>query len=657
PASRELLGIEPSQLLGKSFADMVSDKDAPLLLRTQHELKTLGSQSTILVRGSSAYCKNCWLEVSLKRVRGARGIDEIVVNCRDVTQRHTYQLAIEEIHKRNARILDATGDGVVSLNSNCEVVYANEVALRWLGLEVSHVINTHWCDLVSGLDLAHAQSDKRKSCPFMQTLADGETRSGMMTLRQQVQTPPVAASYVCTPLRESDTVTGSVIVFNEGTRGEDGNQAQQTQVILDQAVEAVMVTDAKGIIQSVNRAFTEITGYSAEEAMGQAPRILRSGVHTPNFYDEFWRTLTEERCWRGEIWNKRKNGEIYPQWGSVTTILDGSGAVKNYIAVFSDTSKAKQAEDKLQYLASHDTLTGLPNRTNFSEQLGRIIDRSRRTGTSIAVVFVDIDHFKTINATLGHSVGDTFLKRIAERLMSVTRKDDILARWGGDEFVLAFKDISRQTAIAETLVRLLTRLAEPLILTGHELIPAASIGVSVYPEDAMFSSDLIKAADAAMYRAKKQGRNCFVFYTQQMQTELDNRFEMAIEMRRGLTAGEFRLFYQPQVHAQTGCLVGAEALIRWQHPTRGLLAPIHFIPLSEEIGLISELGEWVLREACRQQRKWKNSGITVPRLAVNVSPQQLKPQFVDSVVRYLHESALEPSCLELEITEGVLDGS
>ncbi|MBL8488453.1 MAG: EAL domain-containing protein [Rhodocyclaceae bacterium] len=654
PASQELLGIPADDMLGRKVTEFIMEEDRPSVRRVFENLIEAGGAVTTLVRAAARDGRAVWVEATVKRTRGPSGMDELVMNARDVTQRHTYQLAIEEVHRRNARILDAAGDGLVSLNGEGRIVYANEVALRMLGRDERSVIGAHCCAVLCGND-AHGTRMDADHCPFLSTLRDGETRQGELAILQADGHPGQVAGYVCTPLREDGVMSGCVVVFAERGHGRARDEAQATDVIIEQASEAVMVTDAEGRITSVNRAFTEITGYSAEEATGKTPRILKSGVHTPHFYQEFWKTLEAQHRWVGEVWNRRRNGEIYPQWGSVTAVLDHEGRPRNYVAVFSDISKAKQAEEKLYYLANHDTLTGLPNRMRFSEQLGRAIERAKRTRASLAVAFVDLDRFKIINDTLGHAVGDLYLKKLAERLQASTRRQDTLARWGGDEFVIVLEDVTDRAGISEAVTRLLCRLAEPIHVEGQELVPTASVGISIFPEDGSLPGDLIKAADAAMYRAKELGRNRFEFYTERMQEELNQKFSLAGEIRRALAGGEFRLHFQPQVDARSGGVIGVEALARWQHPTRGLLGPASFIPLAEEIGLISEFGDWVLHESCRQMREWRDNGVPVPRVAVNVAPAQLKEGFVDAVGHALRESGIPAQALEIEITEGALE--
>jgi diguanylate cyclase (GGDEF)-like protein/PAS domain S-box-containing protein len=425
-------------------------------------------------------------------------------------------------------------------------------------------------------------------------------------------------------------------------------------MVQEEPSEAIMVTDAQGIITSVSEAFTRITGFSAREALGHTPRLLKSGVHTPHFYQDFWACLLTQQRWAGEIWNRRKSGEIYPQRGSVTAIPDATGRARHYVALFRDNSMVRQAEEKLYFLANHDALTGLPNRMRFLDQLARGIDRARRTESQIAVVFVDLDRFKIINDTLGHAMGDSYLRAIADRLLLACRKQDTLARWGGDEFVMALEDAGDHNAISNTLSRMQRNLAEPVILEGQRLVPAASMGVSIYPTDGATPGELIEAADAAMYRAKDLGRSRFAFFTEVMPRDSREKLDMATELRRALQESELCLHYQPQVSADDGRLLGVEALVRWRHPSRGVLFPMQFIPVASELGLIEEVGKWVLNEACFQMRHWQNTGVPIPRVTGNIAPRQLSESFALLVERAILGAALSPGQLELDITEAAM---
>ncbi|HNC96222.1 MAG TPA: EAL domain-containing protein [Myxococcota bacterium] len=329
--------------------------------------------------------------------------------------------------------------------------------------------------------------------------------------------------------------------------------------------------------------------------------------------------------------------------------------MSSYVAVFSDISRAKQAEQKLFFLANHDTLTGLPNRSHFTDRISGAIARAKRRDQRLALLFIDLDHFKIVNDTLGNEVGDISLQEIAKRLKRITRHEESLARWGGDEFILLLDDFRHMADISLTVQRLLAGLASPMFIDGHELTPSASVGIALYPDNADNSSELIKFADTAMYRAKQSGRNSFEYYSDYLAEETRHRFEVGHDLQRALRQAELCLHYQRQVDVQSGRTVGLEALVRWNHPERGLLAPGFFIPIAEELGLIRLLGDWVLGEACRQIAAWRAAGLNCPRVAVNVSPSQLDDQFPDKVSAVLREHDIPARLIDIEITESALE--
>ncbi|MFZ4536655.1 EAL domain-containing protein [Propionivibrio sp.] len=651
-ASKELFGAEPAAMRGRALLDWILADDKATLARLLADLAAIGKQTTTTLHCRREDGRAIWIEATLKRIRGLDDTDEIVFNARDVTQRHNYQIAIEEVQRRNTRIMDASGDGLLSLDGSGNIVYANELIGQMLGIEAAQLIGRHSCDTLYRCE--HPE-DYRQSSPFMKTLQDGETRQGVIDLPQPLEGSFTTVNFICTPLLEEHAIVGAVVVFRAAVQPAAPDQRPATDIILEQTDEAVMVTTAEGVITSVNRAFTEITGFRAEEAIGKTPGLLKSGVHTPNFYHGFWECLRTKHRWAGEIWNRRKNGEVYPQWGSVTAIINNTGEAQNYVAVFSDISKAKQAEEKLYFLANHDALTGLPNRMRFSDQLAGAISRTKRNEAKVAVVFINLDRFKLVNDILGPASGDTYLRAISDRLMKACRKHDSLARWGGDEFIMALEEMADHNAIGTYIARLQNDIGEDLIIDGHKLMPTVSIGISIFPADGSSPSDLIKAADAAMNRAKELGRNRFAFFTDVMSREISEKFNADTELRRALQEGELCLHYQPQIDAVNGQLIGVEALVRWQHPTRGLIPPLQFIPAAEELGLIEEVGKWVLDEACRQMRHWLDNGVSIPRIAVNVSPAQLNESFVKHVERAILSARLDPGHLELEITEGALE--
>ncbi len=649
PACRDLFGLESTQMTGLKLSDVV-EEPSDSALGLLDVLRPLGTQLTRVMRGRRPDKNELWVEATFKHTLGANGESEILINARNVTQRYNYQLAIEEVHRRHTKILEAAGEGLISLDIDGRIVFANEIAAKMLGCDEGFLAGKACCDLLCTEQSGLHASD----CPFVATLKDGETRQGTYLAAANDGGLPVTMKYVCTPLVEESRITGCVMVFDEAGEHGTSSNALPTDIILDTAVEAVMLTDPQGKILSINRAFTEITGFSADEALGKTPRLLKSGVHTPHFYEEIWAQLEAKGRWAGEIWNRRKNGEIYPQWGSISSILGDHGEVKNYVSVFSDISKAKQAEERLYYLANHDSLTNLPNRMNFSQGLNQSLQRCKRNGSGAAVVFIDLDRFKIINDTLGHANGDKYLKLVSERLLASTRKNDMLGRWGGDEFVLIMEDCNDVGVINEMLERLLKNLSMPTLLGGQEVIPTASIGIALYPTDCHRPSELIKAADTAMYSAKQRGGNCIEFYSQEMSRNLVSKLQLTVELRHALQENQFFLAYQPQVSPTTGRLTGVEALARWKHPQRGVLPPSEFLPLIEEIGLLGELGLWALRESCRQMSEWQKQGIRIPKVSVNVAPVQISEQFVAEVDLAIHQFGIDARCLELEITEGAL---
>lgn len=426
--------------------------------------------------------------------------------------------------------------------------------------------------------------------------------------------------------------------------------------VFDSLSEAMTITDARGLIQSVNPAFTLITGYTEAEAIGRSPgALLASGMHDKAFYEAMWIGLRDEGRWQGEIFNRRKNGETYPEWLSITAVRDQAGEVMQYIALFSDTSERKQAEAYIHHLAYHDPLTGLANRVLFQDRLNNAIQQTHRTLRPLAVMIFDLDRFKSINDTLGHATGDVLLKRASERLSYLVPDGDTLARLGGDEFGLLLLDINSHADAATLASRMLAQFETPFELEGREVFVSTSVGIAVYPSDGDTAEVLLKHAEVALYNAKDAGRDTFRFFLESDSEHSLERLELETDLRRSVERDELRLHYQIQIHSQTGEIHGAEALVRWQHPVRGLLFPDQFISLAEATGYIDVLGRWCLETACHQLVEWQKMGLPIQRVAVNVSARQLRaPGFYEMVMEILKTSGLAPSCLEIELTESSL---
>lgn len=425
--------------------------------------------------------------------------------------------------------------------------------------------------------------------------------------------------------------------------------------VFTNAREGMVITDASAQIIAVNPAFTEITGYPLEQIAGATPAVLSSGRQDEHYYQKMWSALKERGQWQGEIWNRRRSGDIYPEWLSIAAVRDSEGETTHYIGIFSDVTERKEAEARIHHLAHHDALTGLPNRLLLQDRLGQAIREARRKGSQVGILFMDLDRFKWINDTLGHDAGDHLLRTITRRCLDVLRESDTLARLGGDEFVAILPGLQQAQDAGLVARKLLAAITQPCMLGNHELSVTCSIGIAVFPGDGTTDSLLLRNADAAMYRAKSEGRNGFQFYSTDMNTARLGELLLEHQLRGALERQELCLFYQPKVDARDGTLRSCEALLRWRHAEEGLLTPDRFLPAAEESGLIVPIGEWVIREACRQVRSWLDAGRQPVRVAVNLSGQQFAHQNIVQLVRdALQEYRLPPQLLELELTETIL---
>ncbi len=427
-----------------------------------------------------------------------------------------------------------------------------------------------------------------------------------------------------------------------------------------EAQNGVLITDANSLILRVNRAFTEITGYSAEEVVGKNPRILGSGRQDANFYAAMWKRINNTGSWEGEIWNRRKNGEVYPEHLTITAVKNQDGNVTNYVASLTDITLRKSVEEKIQNLAFYDPLTRLPNRRLLLDRLQQAFVFSARSGRGAALLFVDLDNFKDINDTLGHDIGDLLLQQTAQRLESCVRDADTVARLGGDEFVVMLEDLSEQAIEAATQTKvvgekILATLNQPYQLGTHEYHGSSSIGTTIFSDHDNTAEELLKRADIAMYQSKKAGRNTLRFFDPKMQDIINARIAFESELHTALENQQFQLYYQIQVDSSHHPL-GAEALIRWLHPLRGLVSPDEFIPLAEKTGLILPIGQWVLETACTQLKVWEQDTLTRDLiLAVNVSAKQFRQaDFVAQVQAAVQRHAINPMRLKLELTESTL---
>lgn len=422
--------------------------------------------------------------------------------------------------------------------------------------------------------------------------------------------------------------------------------------------EGIMVIDPQLRIVQVNPAFTETTGYTAEEALGQTPRLLASGRHDPAFYAEMWQALNERGAWSGEIWNRRRNGEVYPEWLNINVIRNAAGEVQNYVGVFSDVTHFKSIQDRLHELAFYDPLTNLPNRKLLYDRLEQAVMRSRRKGSRFALLFIDLDRFKDVNDSLGHGFGDKILIEAANRLRKLARESDTVARLGGDEFTLILPDAPEDWQLAGIANRVLAALSQPIEAEGRKVFLSASVGIARYPNDGQGVEELLRHADTAMYRAKADGRNRFCFFTPELNEAVVRRLRLETELRESIQNGQLHVVWQPQVRLADRKPVGAEVLARWRHAELGDVPPSQFIPVAEECGLIVDLSRWVFEHALQTAAEWLTPDSELPmRIAINMSALHLRHEnAADDVMRMLRKYRIDPNLVELELTESALMG-
>lgn len=427
---------------------------------------------------------------------------------------------------------------------------------------------------------------------------------------------------------------------------------QQAAVVMQSTTEGVVVTDAQNRIVSVNPAFCRITGYEAETVIGQTPSFLKSGWHPDEFYAEFWRYLKSTGVWQGEIWNRRQNGEIYPQWQTINAVHDESGDLSHYVAVFADISQIKRSQEEIDFLAHHDPLTRLPNRLLMVERLGNALARAKRSDRRLGLIFIDIDRFKAVNDSMGHTAGDELLRVAAARISELCREQDTLARLGGDEFIMLVEDLEEAADLTPFALRIQRAFNNPFDIDGRSLHLSCSLGMSVYPDDGEDSAELLKNADTAVTLAKKNGRNTYAFYTQALTQSARRQMTLESDLHRAIKEQELRVYFQPQQDLVSRRIVGMEALVRWQHPVLGIIPPMDFLPAAHHAGLMSAVDEYVLNVACRQMRAWLDRGFALQTMAVNMSGYWLqRGEVIASVQAALKDTGLPAHHLELEVTE------
>ncbi len=550
---------------------------------------------------------------------------------------HRLNLATDEIRA----ILDALGAAVVVLDLDERIDDCNRRALDWLfgGVERERIVGRY----------ADEVCDASGELLAVRKAADGASHEVCLH-GHDVQ---IVASRI---LDEAGRHARTVMLFVDITRQKQNERHLQLYAeVFSHLGEGILITDADSRIVEVNAAVSRITGFPREELVGARPSLLNSGLHEPAFFRDMWQALHRDGYWQGEIFDRARDGRMLPLLQTISAVRDPAGRLTHYISVMTDITSIKETQTRLDFLAHHDVLTGLPNRLLFGDRLHHAIERARRDGLAVALLFIDLDHFKNINGSLGHQVGDQLLVEVANRLRGLVRQSDTLARLGGDEFVVLMESRVSHATASKLADKMVTAFRQPFVVNGADLYIGCSIGVTLFPDDGADAVALLKNADTAMYRAKEAGRDGQVRYSAELSEMAHSKIALDHALRAAVRDGRFVLHYQPIVDIRSGRVVSCEALIRWPDGPAGSECPNSFIPLAEETRLIVPLGEWILREALGQMRAWQTAGLTLDYISVNISAVQLaQADFPDRVIALLHECGVAGEQLQIELTENVL---
>jgi diguanylate cyclase (GGDEF)-like protein/PAS domain S-box-containing protein len=549
-------------------------------------------------------------------------------------------------------IFNATPDAMLISDEQGIITMVNQQAERLLGYPIDELVGLSIEVLVPGRYRTNHQGLRAQfaSAAVARPMGAGRT----------VQAQRKDGSFFDADISVSPIKTNQGLFFASALRDvtlrKQADAHLRIAAIAFESNEPMVITDANNIILQVNQAFTKSTGYTKEEAVGRKINLLKSGRHGEAFYKAMWETIERTGTWQGEIWDRRKNGEIYPKWLIISVVKGDDGTVTHYVGTHIDITERKAAEEQIKQLAFYDPLTQLPNRRLLQERLKHGIDVERRDGKQLALLMLDLDRFKSVNDSMGHLAGDELLQQVAERITNRLREVDMVARLGGDEFIVLLEDIAHPEDAARVAEDIIADLSKPFCMDqGEDIQISASIGISLYPQHGGSPQLLMDHADAALYQAKDAGRGCFAYFSEDLTIAARERIALELRLRKAIEQQDLRVFYQPQVDIASGRIVGAEALVRWADPVDGLIPPIRFIPIAEETGLILAIGEWVLRETCRQGRQWLDAGLPPLNLAVNVSPHQFRRSDICSLVAtVLSETGFPAHQLELEITESGL---
>ncbi len=576
------------------------------------------------------------------------------------------KLAINTLRISEAKycsLFENIDQSVIYLDTNGIVMSVNQAAEQLLSLPRDKIIGRKFVDSCFNVIKEDGSVFPEDEQPSMQALRMGKPVEnvvmGLFNAERQSYTWVTVHSVP--EFRTGEHQPHQVLMtLSDITRQKQSEgKLNMASVIFNNIGEGIFITDKDKKIISINQGFTTITGFTQEDVYGKSAHFLYAKKNKQTIYDELNNGTKTVNNWQGEVWRRHKMNLDFPSWTTVSKIQNSSDNVAHYVHVFIDITHFKKTQDHLGFLAYHDPLTKLPNRLLLKDRIDHSLQNARREDLQAAVLFLDLDRFKNINDSYGHAVGDGLLKEAAKRIKNLVRKEDTVSRYAGDEFVVFMENIPDAKNPAKLAQKLINTFNAPVYIKGYRLKISISVGISLFPQNGKDTDTLIKNADTAMYRAKKEGRNNFQYYSLELTTEASKKMSTESALRQSLERHELVLYYQPQVCLKTGKLVGVESLVRWMHPTQGMMPPKQFIPLAEESGFIVALGEWVLQNTCIQMRRWLDEGLNVNKIAVNVSAVQfLRSDFVATVERILHSTGLTPSYLQLELTgDSFMDNS
>jgi diguanylate cyclase (GGDEF)-like protein/PAS domain S-box-containing protein len=649
----DMLGYGSKEILSLTSNDITHPRD--LALSVEHIARLVSGEIesfTIEKRYmNSTTGQVIWARSTVSITWSARdGTRHMIEVIEDITDSKLAQNALVESEERFRSLTELSPCGIFRTNRSGDCIYANTRTAGITGMSTDDCLGTGLFQTISTEDRKWVENSWKDSIEH-QTCFNEKFRL------QHDNGKSVWAKCQTEQVFDSDGKhAGFIGTMTDITELKLADyRGRQAASVFENTIEGIMITDSNAVITAVNPAFEQITGYAEQEVVGKNPNILHSGRQLADFYQEMWTKLQNTGSWQGEIWNRKKDGEVYPGWLAISTIKDENDNIINYVGVFSDISDIKQAQGDLAFISYHDPLTDLPNRRLFYEHLSHAISRAARTVSNMALMFIDLDRFKHVNDSLGHNIGDELLALVAQRLAEIMRGNDTISRIGGDEFTILIEDMASSHEASTIAEKLINGFSLPFITNGHELFISPSIGISIYPEDGTEPDILLKNADAAMYRAKEQGRNSYKFYAPAMSDSAHEKVSMETSIHHAMNNDEFRLYYQPQYDLRSGKLVGAEALLRWNSQAHGEIPPARFIPIIEESSTILRLGDMIMDMACKQSRSWTDKGYSLDRLAINISGRQIQQNdFVQKVAAILEKNGIQGDMLDFEITEGFI---